>query len=202
MAIDLKNYAPALAYGATVSDAGETVTGNVTVSGTLGVTGVATFTSAPVFTAAPTGQFKLSATASGGTTRTLTAANSGSLNLFDSAAGITYTLPAPSVGLYYDFLWTTLQTSSAHVVVTDAGTTFLQGSITMFSGENVTPSATLGPKQFAGNGSSHVKTTTNGTTTGGGIGGWMRFVCTSATLWTVTGVINSPSGSLATPFST
>lgn len=175
---------------------------NARFEGTVALVGAATFTAAPVFTAAPTGQFKKTATASGGTTRTLTAANSGSLNLFDSAAGITYTLPAPVVGLYYDFLWTVLQTSSAHVVVTDAGTTFLQGSVGMFSGENVTPSATLGPKQFAGNGTSHIKTTTNATTTGGGIGGWMRFVCTAATLWTVTGVINSPSGSIATPFST
>lgn len=195
MAIDQKNYDPALMYGATESNAGQTVTGNLSVSGTSTLTGAITTSAAIV------GNRK-TATASGGTTRTLTAANSGSLNLFDSAAGITYTLPAPVVGLYYDFIWTTLQTSSAHVVVTDAGTTFLQGSITMFSGENVTPSATLGPKQFAGNGSSHIKTTTNGTTTGGGIGGWMRFVCTSATLWTVTGVINSPSGSIATPFST
>lgn len=140
-------------------------------------------------------------TPSGGTARTLAATASGSMNLFDSAAGITYTLPAPVVGLVFHFLWTVLQTGSAHVVVTDAATTFLQGSVGMFSGENVTPSATLGPKQFAGNGSSHLRTTTNGTTTGGGIGGWMTFRCTAATLWTVTGVINSPSGSLATPFS-
>ena len=195
MAIDQKNYDPALMYGATESNAGQTVTGNLSVSGTSTLTGAITTSAAIVGN-------RSTATASGGTTRTLTAANSGSLNLFDSAAGITYTLPAPVVGLYYDFLWVTLQTSSAHVVVTDAGTTLLQGSITMFSGEDVTPSSTLGPKQFAGNGSSHIKTTTNGTTTGGGIGGWMRFVCTSATKWTVTGCINSPSGSLATPFST
>lgn len=51
-------------------------------------------------------------------------------------------------------------------------------------------------------GATHIKVTTNATTTGGGIGGWMRFVCTSATKWTVTGVINSPSGTIATPFST
>lgn len=141
-------------------------------------------------------------TASGGTTRTLTAANSGSTNLFDSAAGITYTLPAPVVGLNYKFIWTVLQTSSAHVVVTDAGTTFLQGAVGIFSGEVVTPSSTLGPFMAAGNGSSHVKITTNGTTTGGGIGSWLEFVCVSVTLWNVTGVIKSPSGSIATIFST
>lgn len=138
---------------------------------------------------------------SGGTARTLTSADSGSTNLFDSAAGITYTLPAPIVGLQYSFLWTVLQTSSAHVVVTSAASVFLNGAVQMFSGEAVAPSATLGPFQFAGNGSSHLRTTTNGTTTGGGIGGWMVFRCTSATIWTVTGIIKSPSGNLATPFS-
>lgn len=140
-------------------------------------------------------------TASGGTTRTLVASASGSTNLFDSAAGITYTLPAPVVGLVFDFLWTVLQTSSAHVVVTDAASTFLQGVVQMFSGEAVTPAVNVGPYQFAGNGTTHLRTTTNGTTTGGGIGGWMRFRCTAATLWTVTGVVKSPSGNLATPFS-
>jgi hypothetical protein len=140
--------------------------------------------------------------ASGGTTRTLTAASSGSTNLFDSAAGITYTLPAPVVGLSYRFVWTVLQTSSAHVVVTNAGTVFLLGAVQAFSGEAVTPAVNLGPYQFAGNGSTHIKTTTNGTTTGGGIGSWLQFECLSATQWLVTGTIKSPSGTITTPFST
>lgn len=152
-------------------------------------------------TVVPVSSGNSSTTGSGGVARTLAASASGSTNLFDSAAAIAYTLPAPVVGLRYKFLWTVLQTSLAHVVVTDAATTFLQGTVTMFSGEHVTPSSTLGPYQFAGNGTTHLRTTTNGTTTGGGIGGWMEFICTAATLWTVTGCINSPSGSCATPFS-
>lgn len=152
-------------------------------------------------TAALVGQKEV-VTASGGTTRTLTAANSGSLNLFDSAAGITYTLPAPVVNLQYDFCTTVLQTSSAHAVVTDAGTTFLVGSIGMFSGEAVTPSSTLGPMMFAANGTTHVKYTSNGTTTGGGVGTWLRFTCVSSTQWFVQGIVKSPSGTIATPFST
>lgn len=140
--------------------------------------------------------------ASGGTTRTLTAAQSGSVNLFDSAAGITYTLPAPAAGLTFDFITTVLQTSSNHVVVTNAGTVFLLGAIAMFSGEDVTPSSTLGPKMYAANGTTHIKYTSNGTTTGGGIGTWLRLTCLSSTQWFVSGVVKSPSGSLATPFST
>lgn len=178
----LKDKNKAGAFGFDSSDASRF---KVNQAGTIKT--VATLSDAPV--------------ASGGTTRVLTAAGSGSENLFDSAAGITYTLPAPVVGLEFRFLWTTLQTSSAHVVVTNAGTVFLAGCIQMFSGEAVTPSSTLGPFQFAGNGSTHLRTTTNGTTTGGGIGSFLRFKCVSATIWIVTGIIKSPSGNLATPFS-
>lgn len=145
---------------------------------------------------------KAAVTASGGTTRTLTAAGSSSYNLFDSAAGITYTLPAPAVGLTFNFIWTVTQSSSNHVVVTDAGTTFLVGGVGMFSATDITPSATLGPKFFAANGTNHVKYSSNATTTGSAIGSWLRMVCVSATLWFVDGVIDSPSGSIATPFST
>lgn len=179
------------------------VTGAVTMATTLAVTGVATFTAAPVFTAAPTGQVKVAVTASGGAARTLTAANSGSVNLFDAATSISYTLPAPVVGLYYDFLWTALETGGqAHVIITDAGTTFVAGYVNMISDVNVTPSATLGPKGFAGDGSTHIKVSMNGTTTGGGIGTLLRATCVSATVWYITGIVRSPSGTIATPFST
>lgn len=140
-------------------------------------------------------------TASGGATRTLTAAESGSVQLFDAATSITYTLPTPAVGLQFDFIWTVLETGGqAHVIVTDASSTFLLGAIAMFSGDDVTPSATLGPKMFLANGTSFVRFTCNGTTLGGGIGSWLRFVCISTTIWHVSGVIKSPSGTLATPF--
>jgi hypothetical protein len=79
---------------------------------------------------------------------------------------------------------------------------FLLGVVQMFSGEAVTPAVNVGPYQFAGNGSSHIKVTTNGTTTGGGIGSVMDFHCVSATQWLVSGVLKSPSGNMATPFST
>ncbi len=143
------------------------------------------------------------AVASGGAARTLTAGDAGRTNLFDAATTITYTLPAPVVGLGpFKFLWTALETGGqAHVVVTNAASVFLQGAVAMFSGEDVAPSATLGPKMFAGNGTTHLRTTTNGTTTGGGIGSWLEFTCTAATIWTVTGVLKSPSGTIATPFS-
>lgn len=173
----------------------------VSMESTLAVTGVATFTAAPVFTAAPTGPKTTSILASSGNT-TITAATSGSTRLFDSSAGITYTLPAPVVGLTYTFLWTVAQASSNHIIITDAGTTFLLGGVVTFSGENVTPSATLGPKAFAADGSTHIKYTSNATTTGSGLGTWLVFTCVTATKWLVHGIVNSPSGTIATPFST
>lgn len=199
MSLLLEQYLPVVLEG------GLNTNKAVALGSTLAVTGATSLGAVSVTSLSSTGAFtgvKATVTASGGTTRTLTAAGSGSINLFDSAAGITYTLPAPSVGLVFEFLTTVLQTSSAHVVITDAGTTFLQGAITMFSGEDVTPSATLGPKMYAANGTTHVKYTSNGTTTGGGIGTYLRFVCVSATQWQVSGYVKSPSGTLATPFST
>ena len=140
--------------------------------------------------------------ASASATVTLAAGNTNSRYAFDRASGTSYTLPAPVAGLTFDFLVTVLQTSGANVVVTNAASVFLLGAVAMFSGEDVTPSSTLGPKMFAGNGTTHIKTTTNGTTTGGGIGSWMRYTALSATQWFVEGVLKSPSGTLATPFST
>lgn len=140
-------------------------------------------------------------TASGGATRTLLATDSGSMNLFDAATGIAYTLPTPAVGLIYDFVVTVLQTSGTNSIITAAtGTEFIRGYITMFSDVDVTPSGTLGPKGFAGNGTSHVKIDTNATTTGGGIGSWIRVLGVSTTVWQAWGILRSPSGTIATPF--
>jgi hypothetical protein len=171
---------------------------NKTKAGAIGFVGGLLYTNSAgvVLPVAGSGQV----VASGGTARTLTAADNGSTNLFDSAAGITYTLPAPVVGLNFRFIWTVLQTSSAHVVVAAGASVFLAGAVAMFSGEDVTPSSTLGPKMYLANGTSFVRFTSNGTTTGGGIGSWLEFRCVSATIWNVVGVIKSPSGTLATPF--
>lgn len=135
-----------------------------------------------------------------GATATLTAQQSGSTVLFDRAAGIVYTLPAPQVGLKFRFMTTVTITSNAAKVVTDAGTTLLIGNIVSNTAAT-TPSASDGPKTFAANGSSHVAVSMNGTTTGGIIGSLVEFECVSSTQWAVNGVILA-SGIIATPFST
>lgn len=157
---------------------------NLTVGGNLSVTGTTTFSGATTQ--------KAKVISGQGATVTLTAAQSGSVCLFDRAAGIVYTLPAPAVGLYFDFYTTVTITSNAAEVDTDAGTTFLMGSVVL--GTDNTAS-----KSFLGNGTSHVKISSNGTTTGGILGGFYRVTCVSATQWSVNGNL-AASGVLATPF--
>lgn len=146
------------------------------------------------------GKRRLAASASA--TVTLAPSQSNGSFLFDRVGGGSFTLPAPTIGLTYDFYVTVLQTGGANVIVTNAASVFLLGAVAAFSGEHVTPSSTLGPYMFAADGSTIIKITTNGTTTGGGIGSWFRVHAISLTQWFVCGVMKSPSGSIATPFST
>ena len=129
-----------------------------------------------------------------GATVTITPQQSGATFLFDRAAGIVYTLPAPQVGLMYNFLVTTAVTSNAYTVQTDAGTTFLAGVVAsaVAAGTGST---------FFGNGSTHIKVAQNGTTTGGLIGSVLYVTCVTPTLWNVEASLYG-SGTLATPFST
>src|SRR3990167_10637757 len=53
-----------------------------------------------------------------GATRTLLPEESGSLCLFDRAAGVVYTLPTPVEGMYFDFMATVSVTSNAYKTIT------------------------------------------------------------------------------------
>jgi hypothetical protein len=124
-------------------------------------------------------------------TATLGKNQSGSIVRLDRAAGIVITLPTARAGLWYDFLVKTAVTSNAYTVVA-AGTTKVSG--TLVASINDTAS-----KSFVGNGSSHVKFTSNGSTTGGLVGTYFRAFC-NGTTWNINGE-NVSSGSVATPFS-
>lgn len=130
-----------------------------------------------------------------GATRTLNENESGSICLFDRAAGIVYTLPTAKVGAYFDFMVTTTITSNAAKVITGAGTEFLIGGYT-----NVDTDTSNAVAVFDGNGSSHIAVSMNGTTTGGRQGTFLRFTCLSATRWQVQGMVMG-SGVVATAFS-
>lgn len=122
-----------------------------------------------------------------------TAAQSGTIFTLGRAAGITVTLPAPVVGLTYTFIVTTSVTSTNYKVITDAGTTLLQGAIT-----GATTTASVFESVIA---TANIAVTMNGSTTGGLVGTQLTFICLSATLWQVIGT-NFGSGSPATPFAT
>lgn len=129
-------------------------------------------------------------------TLTLTAAQSGSLILLDRAAGTTVTLPAPVVGLNFSFAVKTTVTSNNHKVITDAGTTFILGGVTMT--EAADTNAGLGALF---NGTTHISILMNGTTTGGIIGTFFNLTCVTATQWAIEGIV-AGSGTLATCAST
>jgi hypothetical protein len=83
-------------------------------------------------------------------------------------------------------------TSNNATVITDAGTTFVLGSV---SNQVAAGTSTF----FQANGTSHIKIQSNGTTTGGILGGSYRMTCISATVWLISGFILG-SGTIATPF--
>ena len=132
-------------------------------------------------------------TASGGATRVLEASESGGVFLWDDAAGITYTLPAPVVGMQFTFYATVSVTSNAHVIVTDAATTFLGGAIQQIIAANAVSEGQVGDD------ASDVTISMNGTTTGGLEGTRITVTCVTATTWVADGTVVS-SGTLSTPF--
>lgn len=131
-----------------------------------------------------------------GATRSLTESESGSLCLFDRAAGIVYTLPSAKPGAYFDFVVTTTVTSNAAKVITAAGTELLIGGYT-----NVDTDTANAVAVYDGNGSTHVAVSMNGTSTGGRQGTKLRFTCLSATRWMVEGIVMG-SGSVGSAFAT
>jgi hypothetical protein len=132
-----------------------------------------------------------------GATVTLTAAQSGSVFLYDRAAGIVVTLPTPAAGLTYTFVTTVSVTSNAYKVITATpASQFLLGTLV-----NVDVDSSNAVAAWSGDGTSHVAITSNGTTTGGLIGSRFSLTAVSTTLWVVEGITNA-NGTVATPFAT
>lgn len=131
-----------------------------------------------------------------GATRTLNENESGSIALFDRAAGIVYTLPTAKPGMVFDFIVTTTVTSNAAKVITAVGTELLIGGYT-----NVDTDTSNAVAAFTGNGSTHVAVSMNGTTTGAVAGTRLRFTCLSSTRWMVEGIVLG-TGVVATAFAT
>lgn len=130
-----------------------------------------------------------------GATRTLAPEESGATVLFDSATGNVYTLPAPVVGMQFEFETKVSVTSNSQKIITDAATTFLLGAVSMYT------IATASGAGFSFNGTTHVACTSNGTTTGGLVGSRIRVKAISSTQWLIIGAMVG-SGTIATPAAT
>jgi len=132
-----------------------------------------------------------------GATVAITAAQSGKTFLFDRAAGIVYTLPVGTPGLKYNFETTVDLTAAAYAVLANVATAgdFFVGAV-----NGAIEAAATGEVHFA-DGTTHLGISSNSTTTGGLIGGFLQFECIKANLWTVKGVL-SCTATPATPFTT
>lgn len=120
--------------------------------------------------------------------------HSGSLCLFDAADGVIYTLPAPVVGMEFDFLVTVAGTSNAYSIDTDAATTFIGGGVGSFS-----TTVAEGGDSFAADIAATVSIDLDSDVTGRLVGTKLKLVCLSSTTWGVSGDIHGV-GTLATPF--
>jgi len=129
-------------------------------------------------------------------TYTITEAQCGTTFLMNKADGIVFTLPAASVGLWYEFQANTTVTSNSYKLSTATqGTEFFVGTLPLVVG------GTADVEYFAGNGSTHDNITFAGTTKGGLAGTRVRVECISSTLWSVSGFV-AASGTAETPFAT
>lgn len=130
-----------------------------------------------------------------GATRTLLKEESGSLCLFDRAAGVVYTLPAAEEGLEFTFAATVAVTSNAYKTITASGDFLLGavliGSLTLAESGDV----------FQADGTTHVAISEDGATKGGLVGGTYKVRAISGSQWVIDGVTVG-AGTLATPFAT
>jgi hypothetical protein len=127
-------------------------------------------------------------------TRTLLPTESGALCMFDLAAGVTYTLPAPVVGMQFIF-GVTLTGTGTYKIITNAATVFLTGGLFI-----VSLTVAEAGDTFVANGTTHVSIVCDGDTKGRLKGATMlRFTCISSTLWHVDGYLTG-AGTLADPF--
>ena len=132
-------------------------------------------------------------------TRTLTAAESGALCLFDTAAGVTYTLPTidrtEQIGMVFDFFVSVVGTGT-YKVITGAASEFLLGSIVLFD-KTIATSGDI----FDADGSTIVALAATSDVTGRLLGGSFRVVAISLTQWAISGYLQE-AGTALTPFAT
>lgn len=167
------------------------VTGTSTFTGTETFNGAATFNSTVTFATTPTYTAgRLTAVIQAAVPTVLTQSQATSQIVFNSTTGVVVTLPAPVVGTVFEFVVGQTPVAGTHGIATTASV--------FISGQLVIAPANGTVATYTANGTSNSRIGMNGTTTGGILGSNFRAICTSATVWTVTGVLGG-SGALATP---
>lgn len=136
--------------------------------------------------------------------QTLTSAQSGSLCLFNSATGYTFTLPiitADTIGMEFEFLVTVTNTGTACKIITGQATDLMVGEVLSFV-EATTPGANPGPKGFPF-ATDKIACTMGGsdTTTGGLAGTRVRLTAVALLKWHISGLV-ACAGTIATPAAT
>ena len=127
-------------------------------------------------------------------TQLITPSESGSMFLFDRSTGLTYTLPAAVAGLEYWFATTVSLVSGVYDIDAASGDFFLGAINGAIEGDPE------GEVHFA-DGTADLTISSNATTTGGLIGGWIHLRAISGVIWHVEGVL-SCTATPATPFLT
>ena len=129
-------------------------------------------------------------------TRALKASESGALCLFDTAAGVTYTLPTPVAGMEFTFMPTVKTTGTYKVITKTVASEFILGTIFGYTTDVTEIDG------FVADGTSIVAIAHNGTTTGGDAGGRYTFTAISTTQWLITGNMYGGTATPQTPFAT
>lgn len=190
MAIDLKNYEPALMAGAGVTVPGAlAVTGAATVGGALSVTG--TLTTGSTTTGG--------AIAANGDTLTVTQAlHAGRVIGFGKLTGTICTLPAATgTGDVYTFVISVAATSNANIIKVANATDVMAGSVNLQ--QDVDSAGSL--KMWQAAATDDTITLAGAATTGGIKGGYI--VCTDylSGFWSCQVFTSTGGGAEATPFS-
>jgi len=136
----------------------------------------------------------ISGLAGGTDARQLLASESGSLCLFDNAAGQIYILPPPTSDWKFDFLVTVAGTSNSYSIDTDAATTFMGGGVAA-----VSTTVAEGGDSFVATISSTVSCDLDSDVTGRLVGTSLSVSRLSSTTCGISGTIHGV-GTLATPF--
>jgi hypothetical protein len=127
----------------------------------------------------------------------LTAADSGGVIRMDLTTGSLTTLPAPIIGMRFKFVWDASYASGTQKIITDAATTFIKGTILKMDTDTLTDP--LSVETY--NGSTHIAVVIDAVADGGLLGSWLEFVCVSATVWVINGVLHH-SGNVSASAST